>query len=254
MKKAPFEVLRPVSLNAVSVDARMRSWAVLDCLQDAAGYHADALGVGLKQLKESALSWVLSRIRVEMDSFPSYGETLKITTYPSGFDRLFAYRQFVISSAASGRIFGRAGSAWLTLNAENFRPVSPAKHFEGLSDWSFEGEHFFQGESLGKLVPPETPPESPQTWRVSAAWIDYNSHLNNAYYAMLTEDWLSQKVRGLVRMTTLQLNFNGSTSLGEELVCSGVLEGRTFFVSGINAATGKNAFQAAGTWEKISHS
>ena len=94
MKNPPFILQYPVRLNDIGVDGRMRSWVVFDLLQDAAGRHADQLGLGLKQLRESDLSWVLSRIRVKMQDFPEYGETLKIITYPSGFDRLFAYRQF----------------------------------------------------------------------------------------------------------------------------------------------------------------
>ena len=135
MKNPPFTVDYKVQLNDISCDAKMRSWVIFNFLQDAAGRHADELGVGLKQLRQSDLSWVLSRIKVKMDDFPEYGDVLRISTYPSGFDRLFAYRQFVLSSAVSGKRFGVAGSAWLTLNPENFRPVSPAKHFSGLSQW-----------------------------------------------------------------------------------------------------------------------
>ena len=39
-----------------------------------------------------------------MQDFPEYGETLKIITYPSGFDRLFAYRQFELRSAENVEI------------------------------------------------------------------------------------------------------------------------------------------------------
>jgi acyl-ACP thioesterase len=126
-KNKPFVIDYPVRLNDISVDAKMRSWSVFNYLQDAASCHADHLGVGLKQLRDSDLSWVLSRIRLQMDEFPGYGETVRISTYPSGFDRLFAYRQFVLTSVETGRRLGVAGSAWLTLNPANYRPVSPRR-------------------------------------------------------------------------------------------------------------------------------
>ena len=88
--------------------------------------------------------------------------------------------------------------------------------------------------------------------RVSSAMVDYNRHLNNAYYAMFTEDWLGMKLDSPVRMTALQLNFNGSTGFGEELVCSGVIgENNVFCVSGTHAATGKNSFQAQGLLKRF---
>ena len=69
MEHAPFTVCYPVRLNDISIDAKIRSWVLFDCLQDAAGRHADQLGLGLKQLRHSDLSWVLSRIRLRMEDF-----------------------------------------------------------------------------------------------------------------------------------------------------------------------------------------
>ena len=253
----PFGVIKTTFASglrvfASSTAAKMRSWTVFNYLQDAAGKHADLLGLGLKQLRESDLSWILSRIRLQMDEFPGYGDTLRITTYPSGFDRLFAYRQFLLTSAESGKVYGRAGSAWLTLNPSNFRPVSPAKYLTGLPQWEFEGDTFFQGESLGKLSAPETALEQSVDHRISSAFIDYNRHLNNAYYAMFTEDWLGEKMQTPVRMKEIQINFNHTTGFGEHLLCSGKLSGEDFYVEGILAGEKKNAFQAKGKFEKIS--
>ena len=252
MKNPPFVVDYPVCLNDITVDAKLRSWNIFNLLQDAAGRHADVLGLGLKQLRESDLSWVLSRIRMQMDEFPEYGESVRITTYPSGFDRLFAYRQFVLSSVETGKRFGVAGSAWLTLNPANYRPVSPAKHLTGLPQWEYEGETWFQGETLGKLAAPADGIAFPVQQTVSTAFIDYNRHLNNAYYAMFTEDWLGKKSGSLVRMKSLQLNFNQTTAFQETLECSGILDpDGSFYVEGVNTVSGKNSFQAQGICEII---
>ncbi|MBQ9775114.1 MAG: hypothetical protein IJW17_03650 [Lentisphaeria bacterium] len=251
MKNKPFVKDYPVLLNDISADAKMRSWVLFNYLQDAASSHADHLGVGLKQLRESDLSWVLSRIRFKMEDFPEYGDTLRISTYPSGFSRIFAYRQFVLTSAETGKRFGVAGSAWLTLNPANFRPVSPAKYFTGLPQWEFEGDIYFQEDTLDKLSAPETELDTPVEQRVSVTQIDYNRHLNNAFYALFTEDWLGGKTNGLVRMKELQINFNQSSPLNEILNCSGTLdENGNFYVEGCQKSSGKNAFQSQGIYEK----
>ena len=177
---------------------------------------------------------------------------MRITTYPSGFDRLFAYRQFVLSSAESGKIFGIAGSAWLTLNPQNFRPVSPAKHLTGLPQWEYEGDIYFQGETLGKIAAPEQAAEEIVTQRVSSTMIDYNRHLNNAFYAMFTEDMLGLKTSSLVRMQEVQINFNASTAFTDAIACGGILnEDGTFYAQGVQQSSGKNAFQAQGRYAKI---
>ncbi|MBQ9088381.1 MAG: hypothetical protein IJY46_06345 [Lentisphaeria bacterium] len=251
MKNPPFIVEYPIQLNDISADAKMRSWKLFDCLQDAAGRHADVLGVGLKQLKESSLSWVLSRIRVRMDEFPEYGDSLRIKTYPSGFDRLFAYRQFELFSVASGKKLGVAGSAWLTLNPENYRPVSPAKYMSGLPQWDYEGDIYFQGDSMAKIPVSTEERGEVISQRVSCTQIDYNRHLNNAFYAMFTEDYLGKVTGKLVRFKEIQINFNSSTAMGEILDCSGNVnkENLSFYVEGIQQSSGKNAFQAQGSFE-----
>lgn len=252
MKNPPFVIDYPVPLNDVTVDAKLRSWNVFNILQDAAGRHADMLGLGLKQLRESDLSWVLSRIRLQMDEFPGYGETVRISTYPSGFDRLFAYRQFVLTSVETGRRLGVAGSAWLTLNPANYRPVSPARYLTGLPQWEYDGDIWFQGDSLSKLAAPEVELTTPVRLEVSTAFIDYNRHLNNAYYAMFTEDWLGKHTGSLVRMKSIQLNFNQTTAFQEVLCCSGILnDDGSFYVEGVNEANGKNSFKAQGICEVI---
>lgn len=252
MKNQPFTVEYTVKLNDISADGKMRSWMLFDYLQDAAGRHADELGLGLKQLRQSDLSWVLSRIRIKMESFPEYGDVLRITTYPSGFDRLFAYRQFVLSSAVSGQRFGVAGSAWLTLNPVNFQIVSPVRHLTGLPQWEYDEDIFFQGDSLGKIAVPAEVCSDVLEHRISTAFIDYNRHLNNAFYAMFTEDWLGTKTGQLVRMHELQLNFNQSSTLGQHINCSGILEENGgFYLQGIRSDNGKNAFQARGVYTTI---
>ncbi|MBR7108081.1 MAG: hypothetical protein IKC89_06690 [Lentisphaeria bacterium] len=253
MKNPPYIVEYPIQLNDISVDAGIRSWKLFDYLQDAAGRHADILGVGLRQLKESSLSWVLSRIRVRMDEFPEYGDTLRIKTYPSGFDRLFAYRQFELFSVASGKKLGVAGSAWLTLNPENYRPVSPAKYMTGLPEWDYDGEIYFQGDSMGKIPTPDMEPGMVLSQRISCTQIDFNRHLNNAFYAMFTEDYLGCVTGKLVRIKEIQINFNGSTECGDTLDCSGTVDenAHTFYVSGIQQLSGKNAFQALGSYRLI---
>lgn len=241
----------PVQLFDLAPDAKLRSYTIFNYLQDAAGRHADELGFGLRQLRDSDLSWVLCRLRIKMEEFPEYGDVLRIITYPSGFDRLFAYRQFRLESARTGKFFGVAGSAWLTLNPENFRPVSPAKYLSGLDHWVHDGEIYFQGESLGKIRN-ESGEDFPLEHRVSAAQIDYNRHLNNAYYAMFTEDWLGEKTQSLVRMREIQINFNLSTPFREKLICRGVLgENCSFYVSGTQQSNEKNAFQAQGVYSPV---
>ena len=69
---------------------------------------------------------------------------------------------------------------------------------------------------------------------------------------MFTEDWLGKHTGSLVRMKSIQLNFNQTTAFKEVLCCSGILnDDGSFYVEGVNAASGKNSFKAQGVCEVI---
>ena len=242
----------PLLLNEIAPDAKIRSYVLFNILQDAASRHADLLGVGLHQLKENNLIWVLSRIRFQMDDYPEYGETIRITTFPSGFDRLFAFRQFQIESADTGKHFGTAGSAWLTLRPDTLRPVSPELFLRDNPVWQMEMPQCFH-EELGKIrLPDGQSLQNSLAHRISATEIDYNNHLNNAYYGILTEDWLGEKTGSLVRVRDIQINFNCSSTFQDTLTCSGTIyDDQRFYVEGTLASNGKNAFQATGIFETL---
>ena len=211
-----------LQLNEIAPDGKIRTCVLFNILQDAAGKHADQLGLGLRQLRENHLIWVLSRIRLRMDEYPEYGDSIRIVTYPSGFDRLFAYRQFEMLSADSGKRLGVAGSAWLTLNPENYHPVPPEKYIRDRRPWNQNWEIFFQ-KDLGKIhMPQEQMSSLILPHRISCTEIDYNNHLNNAYYAVFTEDFLGEASKSLVRMRDVQINFNASTAFQDTLYCQGI--------------------------------
>ena len=99
---------------------KLSSW--FDFLQEAAANHAARLGVGLEALSERGLLWVLSRLHLSICRYPAIGEPVTVETWPNGFRRLFAHRQFRLTGEDGGEL-AVASSAWLLLSAEKLRPV-----------------------------------------------------------------------------------------------------------------------------------
>ena len=77
---------------------KLSSW--FDFLQEAAANHAAQLGVGLEALSERGLLWVLSRLHLSIRRYPAIGESVTVETWPNGFRRLFAHRQFRLTFIA----------------------------------------------------------------------------------------------------------------------------------------------------------
>ena len=115
--------------HQAGADGLLRIAPLFDFMQDAAALHADELGCGLDFLHRNRMLWVLSRIRVAIDRMPEIGETLRVLTYPTGTERLFALRQFTITDANGGAL-ARATSCWLVLKAESYHPLRPESALE----------------------------------------------------------------------------------------------------------------------------
>jgi len=72
------------TLSVVSYEAdstgRLSLYALFNWFQDIAGKHAAFLRVGYNELRDANLAWVLSRIKVEVHSFPRWGDTVHLAT------------------------------------------------------------------------------------------------------------------------------------------------------------------------------
>jgi medium-chain acyl-[acyl-carrier-protein] hydrolase len=97
-------------------------------LEETAYHHAEQLGFSYSHMKAKGAYWVLFRLRLEMDRYPQWAETVEIETWTRGFVRLLARRDFLIKDPDS-RVLGRAASQWLLLSIANKRPIRPETIF-----------------------------------------------------------------------------------------------------------------------------
>ncbi len=236
---APFlKESRLIRHHSVDAEGRLKVAALCDFFQDAAARHADQIGVGLKFLAGHSLVWVLSRLQVEVLRCPEVDETVEVMTWPSGFQRLFAMREFSVTDAR-GAVAARATSAWLLLEREGFRPCR-ASELLGISDDSVISKLPRHFPLPGKLRQPEgREPDARLTSRVLPSEIDLNRHFNNAMYAARMSD-----VLGGAFPRTFQLNFQRSVAVGETVEYLAWREGNAFTVSG--RAGGEECFVASG--------
>ena len=215
---------------------RLKLRAFFDYAQEVAGTHATALGCGLEALLARKQAWVLSRIRVRFHAYPSIGNAVTLKTWPSGFDHLFARREFELH-AADGSLLVEATSFWLFLDTENLRILNAVKEIgELMPDNSGLPVHFTE---LGKLAAPAEG-ESIE-FPVRETQIDLNGHLNNAEYAGILQDVLGEGCYP----HELQVNYQKSVPPGSRLAISCVRHGQDFQIAGRVEDT--VAFAAGGT-------
>ena len=216
---------------------RMKLKTLFDYAQEAGGAHATALGVGAAALRQKQQAWFLSRMRVRFSAYPVIGEKVTVTTWPSGFDRLFSLRDYRFSTADKGE-FAVATSDWLLMDTAAMRILPVAKLLAGLLPENLDRPPVFP--SLGKL--PVAPEDGHGALRkITATQIDINGHLNNTEYAGIVQDALGMGVYP----EEFQLNYQKGVPPETLLCVDGSHDGKNFVLTG--RMEGAVAFEAAGS-------
>jgi len=176
-------------------DGNIKTACLMQYLQEAAAQHAEELGFGVDSLNTISSYWVLSNLRIEFKSFPKWNDEITVKTWPSGYNRLIATREFVAKDQNDGELF-RAGSQWMVLDKRSNRPKNlfhldlslPKTGLKALS---------------GKLVRLEPQDDYSEVDRISVPYssIDLNGHVNNTEYVRWGIDALRKafKFEGNIR-------------------------------------------------------
>ena len=157
--------------------------AVLDLFQDAAGQHANELGVGFDEMIQRSYLWVLTRIKFKIISQPKGYQKVVVKTWPLEPHRLNYRREHCIENEIGERLIV-GSSEWVVIDSEERRLVS-APDLYPFSD-GFHPETMFE-EKIGKIRNFE---ENGTPYVVNAGFseLDVNNHVNNTKYASYVLD------------------------------------------------------------------
>lgn len=170
-----------ITAGDCQVGFRVTIPAILNWLQEAAGNHADALGVGIQTLQSQGLTWMLGRVSLRLHRAPVWGDRLTLVTWPSGIrGRLVAERQFGIVNAA-GELLMEASSEWLCVNLATGKLAPLPEAVKALAAPETVAFHLCAGKF--PTPPASTPPSNTVTITARKAEIDANLHVNNVHLA-----------------------------------------------------------------------
>jgi acyl-ACP thioesterase len=228
---------------------RLSVLAMFNFMQEVASRHAEALGVSIQQLLSENYTWLLSRLKIKIVSFPVWKDRIQIRTWPSGARRLFALRDFEIQNK-DHQVVATAVSAWLVLDVQKHRPVRIGPFVERLKP--LEGDHILP-DTLDKL-----PGLALQTHEkklvVRHRDLDINQHVNNVSFV----EWLVESVPVRVLNTSvlaeLEINFLAEAFYEDHVLaaCHPVdSQNTSFHHSLIRQQDGQELVRARTMWRKV---
>ena len=207
--------------------ARLTSMA--DFFQEVAYHHASELGLGYEDMKSNKTTWVLSRMRIHMKRYPAWNDLIKLETWPSGAERLFALRDFRVLDS-EGEVIGMASTAWLVLDIDTHRLIRPKEMMERFKMIIHDVQMF--DNSLDKIaIPGETKPLNKHT--VVFSDLDIVGHVNNVKYMEWCIDAITSSDDAEKEIRELEINFNHEALLGDRISIGGVEgeDGNTYFLA-----------------------
>ncbi|KAA8532623.1 hypothetical protein F0562_032561 [Nyssa sinensis] len=119
--------------------------SILNLLQETALNHvwmSGLLGDGFGAthgMMRNNLIWVVSRMQVQIDHYPIWGEIMKIDTWVGASGKNGMRRDWIVRSHATGSVFARATSTWVMMNRQTRRlSKMPEEVRAEISPWFIE--------------------------------------------------------------------------------------------------------------------
>jgi acyl-ACP thioesterase len=228
---------------------RLAVLSIFNFMQEAASRHAEALGVSIQQLLSENYTWLLSRLKIKIASFPVWQDQIKISTWPSGAQRLFALRDFELQDK-DNQIVAAAVSAWLVLDVQKRRPVRIGPFVERLKP--LEGDHILP-DTLDKLPGLEFRTHE-KTIVVRYRDLDINQHVNNVSFVEWLVESIPIKVLNTSVLAELEINFMAEAFYEDHILaaCHPLdSQNNSFHHSLIRQQDGQELARARTVWRKV---
>jgi len=235
----------PVRFGEIDRSDRLTLDGVFRLFQEMAICHAENLGVGREDMARTGQVWILSRMSVLVKSRPKYCETVTTRTWPCGWEKLFAMRNFDIRDKNDTAIVA-ARSAWLIVDMEKRRPLRPQSVMDNLP--KNEGINALAPEDNGTASLEERKDLQKAAERKALYTdVDFNGHVNNVRYVQWIEDTLDPQLLEKADKLRIDINYMNEIMLGEtaELLSAPILgENNAFAFEGRKKDGGQAAFRS----------
>ena len=197
-----------IKYQEVDVQRKLRLYNLENYLLEVAGTVADSLNFGIARLHPMGLTWILTRMSIEMFELPTHCDRIRIETWIESSAHMLSSRDFRIYKGE--KLIGQVKSVWAVLDMEKREIVNIFDH--PMFDNSIDGEVIEMARVRMTTIPE---PTGVVAHKVVYSDIDYNGHCNSCRYLQaMTDAYLPDYYGKKVR---LDINYSKEAMLGETL-------------------------------------
>lgn len=209
LKNIGFTESFKIRTHEIDINKRIKIPALIQLLQEASMSNAIKLGVSVWDLEDDSLSWVLVKKEINILRLPTLGETITVITYPSGLERLFAYRDFIVKDE-SGKALVTASSTWILMNTQTRKVVLPNFDIPTPSD-------------ITPLARPNVKFPKIEDFELQTNFVvnwhdlDWNEHVNNVFIIKCILEGCPDKLLQDGALKTIKIQFKMESFWKDEL-------------------------------------
>jgi len=180
-------------------------------LQLTAGDHADIGGISFTDMQQHNQAWVLSRMKLEIESLPKWRDIVTVKTWIVSLENSRSVR--ALEMHVNGKKVIGCETYWAVFNTKLRRPESlalPHEHFEKYP------ERFATEERVKKIELPDTLKKIGSR-KVVLSDLDIVNHVNNVKYLEWCLDLVNPKSILKQQLKSFDMNFMKELVLGDEV-------------------------------------
>ncbi|MFZ5973948.1 MAG: acyl-[acyl-carrier-protein] thioesterase [Bacillota bacterium] len=229
--------------HEVDFTGHWRIASIFNEMQEISEQHGKMLGVSRKKLDDCGIFWVISRMRVHMQAYPTWGEEIISATWPHNigsriFPRCFRFTRL------NGELLGQATTIYLLMDMKT-QQITRAPEGIVIPDVKHADEPPALG--LGKLITDQDMEEAGRR-KPRYSDIDMNNHMNNERYAQWICDMFEPGRFRENYIETLQINFLAEARPNESITLFLHEEQENAWISGKREDSGTPVFEALCAW------
>ena len=189
---------------------------LLNIFQDIGCLHSDVAGLGINDIPNTHLSWVVLHWKVKVLKRAKYGEILKVKTWSRSATKVHCYRDFAVYNK-NDELVCMATSKWTLTNIEK-------KSLEKITDdivarYTPEEKYIFNTPEIEKLKEPTNNQILTYTFKVPRRDIDVNNHVHNLYYLDYAYEALPEEIYNQPEFNNLEIMYKTGAKLGNIVNC-----------------------------------
>ncbi|MDO4662543.1 MAG: thioesterase [Tissierellia bacterium] len=128
--------------------------------------------------------WIVYRWKVIIDEFPKYKDNINITTYPTGFNKFYAYRKFEVKN--NDKIIVDSLSEFMLYDTDKNRVIKIPKDYVesyGIHEGKFKEIELSMDKDFDNSIDLD----------IRYSDIDHNGHVNNSKYVDFFKEVIKER-------------------------------------------------------------